>query len=31
VTELHYTAASAISRARALRDSLACRSWVPEV
>jgi hypothetical protein len=29
VSETHYTAAAAISRARSLRDSLACRNWIP--
>jgi hypothetical protein len=29
VSETYYTAAAAISRARSLRDSLACRNWVP--
>lgn len=29
VSETYYTAAAAISRARSLRDSLACRNWTP--
>ena len=29
VTEVHYTPAAAITRARMLRDSLACGDWSP--
>ena len=29
LSEIYYTPAAAISRARSLRDSLACRNWAP--